>query len=151
MRSVIELREVSTLKSNQRDQSRTAWSLYLEKQTSVSLLQRHSQCDDLLTLIALLINESNYYVHVQLVSLLQRRDSNRSLQWVNRSSHSESATMTRSTVSLLQWRVRYWSRHRVSHSIVSLLERHSKWVCYKDRQRLIFWLSRSMNETSSTM
>ncbi len=36
-----------------------------------------------------------------------------------------------STVSLLQRRVRYWSRHRVSHSIVSLLEQHLKWVCYK--------------------
>ncbi len=30
---VIELREVSTPKSNQRGQSRTAWSLYLEEQT----------------------------------------------------------------------------------------------------------------------
>ncbi len=30
---VIELREASTPKSNQRGQSRTAWSLYLEKQT----------------------------------------------------------------------------------------------------------------------
>ena len=32
-RSVIELREVSISKSNQRDQSRTAWSLYLDEQT----------------------------------------------------------------------------------------------------------------------
>ncbi len=25
-----------------------------------------------------------------------------------------------------------WSHHQVNHSIVSLLERHSKWVCYND-------------------
>ena len=56
-----------------------------------------------------------------------------------------------STVSLLQRRVRYWPRHRASHSIVSLLERHPKWACYKGRQRLISWLSRSTNETSPTM
>jgi len=31
-----------------------------------------------------------------------------------------------STVSLLQRRVRYWSRHRVSHSIVSLLQWHGQ-------------------------
>ncbi len=37
-----------------------------------------------------------------------------------------------SEVSLLQKRVRYWSRCWVNHSIVSLLERHSKWVCYND-------------------
>jgi len=121
---------------------------------SVSLLQWHRQCNDL--------------------------SSHRSIyQWIDSSisSHatSESASMTSfvnamiykhialsisesiyleflcQLVSLLQRRVRYWSRHQVSHSIVSLLERHSKWVCYKDRQRLIFWLSRSTNETSSTM
>ena len=74
--SVIELREVSISKSNQRDQSRTAWSLYLEKQISVSLLQRHSQYNDLLTLIALLISESiRLLIHVQLVSLLQWHDN----------------------------------------------------------------------------
>ncbi len=64
---------------------------------------------------------------------------------------SESASMTRSIVSLLQKQITIDLIDRVSHSIVSLLERHSKWVCYKDRQWLISWLSRSMNETSSTM
>ena len=37
-----------------------------------------------------------------------------------------------SEVSLLQRRVWYWSCCRVNHSIVSLLERHLKWVCYND-------------------
>jgi len=111
-------------------------SLYLRSKShseSASMILL-CQCDDLSIHIALFISELNYYVHMQLVSLLQRRDSNRFFQWVNQFSHSESVTMTCSTVSLLQWRVWYWSHHRVSHLIVSLLERHSKWVCYKDRQ-----------------
>jgi len=105
-RSVIELREVSILKSNQRDQSRTAWSLYLEEQTSVSLLQRHSQCDDLLTLIVLPISESILLlVHVQLVSLLQWHLP--SMQWPTRS-HRPTYQWIWSNVhvqlvSLLQW------------------------------------------------
>ncbi len=37
-----------------------------------------------------------------------------------------------SEVSLLQRRVWYWFRCQVDHSIVSLLEQHSKWVCYND-------------------
>jgi len=45
----------------------------------VSLLQRHCQCNDLFTHIALFISESNYYVHMQLVSLLQWHFSSR--QW----------------------------------------------------------------------
>ncbi len=194
-RSVIELREVSTSKSNQRDQSRTAWSLYLEKQISVSLLQRHRQCDDLL--IALSISESiRLSVHMQLVSLLQwhlfsmqwSTRSHRSIyQWIDspissratsesasmtsilnamiyslsslyssvnliiRSrATSESATMTSSKlISLMSKSIS--ESASMTHSIVSLLERHSKWVCYKDRQWLISWLSRSTNETSSTM
>ncbi len=57
---------------------------------SVSLLQWHRQCDDLL--IALPISESvRLSVHVQLVSLLQWRAQSRSLWWASRS------------VSLLQW------------------------------------------------
>ncbi len=44
-----------------------------------------------------------------------------------------------SEVSLLQRHVQYWSRCWTHHLIVNLLERHLKWVCYKD-----------MNETSST-
>ncbi len=40
-----------------------------------------------------------------------------------------------STVSLLQRRVRYWSRHRVSHSIVSLLQWHGQ-------NRPLRWASR---------
>ncbi len=57
---------------------------------SVSLLQWHRQCNDLL--IALSISESiRLSVHVQLVSLLQWRAQSRSLWWASRS------------VSLLQW------------------------------------------------
>ena len=115
MRSVIELREVSISKSNQRDQSKTAWSLYLKKQISVSLLQQHSQCDDLFTLITLFISELILLlVHMQLVSLLQRHfsstwwfiSSHRStLQWIDLSisscATSESASMT--NLSSMQW------------------------------------------------
>ncbi len=194
-RSVIELREVSISKSNQRDQSRTAWSLYLEKQTSVSLLQRHRQCNDLL--IALSISESiRLSVHVQLVSLLQwhlfsmrwsTRSHRSTYQWIDSPissrATSESASMTSIlnamiySLSSLYPSVNLIIRSRatsepatmtspksissmsksisesasMTRSIVSLLERHSKWVCYKDRQQLISWLSRSTNETSSTM
>ncbi len=194
-RSVIELREVSISKSNQRDQSRTAWSLYLEKQISVSLLQRHRQCDDLL--IALPISEPvRLSVHVQLVSLLQwhlfsmrwpTRSHRSTYQWIDSPissratsepasmtsilnamiyslsslyppvnlvirSHatSEPATMT-SSKSISSMSKSISEPASMTHSIVSLLERHSKWVCYKGRQRLISWLSRSTNETSSTM
>jgi len=69
----------------------------------VSLLQRRCQCNDLSTHIALSISELIYLVFLcQLVSLLQRRDSNQSLQWVSWFSSSESALMTRLIVSLLQ-------------------------------------------------
>jgi len=57
---------------------------------SVSLLQWHRQCDDLL--IVLPISESvRLPVHMQLVSLLQWRAQSRPLRWASRS------------VSLLQW------------------------------------------------
>ncbi len=49
------------------------------------------QCDDLPTHIALPTSEPDYYVHVQLVSLLQWRVPNRPLQLASR------------LVSLLQW------------------------------------------------
>ncbi len=99
-------RSSSNLLNNQRDQSRTAWSLYLEKQISVSLLQRHSQCNDLLILIALLISELILLlVHMQLVSLLQWHLL--SMQWSTRS-HRFIYQWTWSNVhmqlvSLLQW------------------------------------------------
>jgi len=99
------------LLNNQRDQSRTAWSLYLEKQTSVSLLQRHSQCDGLLTLIALLISESILLlVHMQLVSLLQwhllsmqwSTRSHRSIyQWIGLSTRSRATSESASMTSIL--------------------------------------------------
>ncbi len=160
---------------------------------SVSLLQWHRQCNDLL--IALSISESiRLSVHMQLVSLLQWHLF--SMQWstrFHRSTHqwiwsyiymqlvsllqwwvqSRSLRWASRSVSLLQWHrqcndlsshrsIYQWidlSQVSVSTSecasmtrlIVSLLERHSKWVCYKDRQRLISWLSRSTKETSSTI
>ncbi len=93
MRSVIELREVSISKSNQRDQSRTAWSLYLDEQIStVSLLQWHSSSMQWFIYSHHSIHQWIWsYVHMQLVSLLQWRAQSRSLQWASRS------------VSLLQW------------------------------------------------
>ena len=152
-RSVIELREVFISKSNQRDQSRTAWRLYLNEQT---------------------FSES-----ASMTSSMQWSSHHSIYQWIDSSisSHatSESASMTSfvnamiykhialsisesiyleflcQLVSLLQRCIQYWSHHQVSHSIVSLLEQHFKWVCYKDKQQLISWLSQSTNETSSTM
>ena len=63
---------------------------------------------------------------------------------------SESATMT-SSKSISSMSKSISESASMTRLIVSLLERHSKWVCYKDKQRLISWLSRSTNETSSTM
>ncbi len=79
----------------------------LKSKISVSLLQRHSQCNDLLTLIALLISESILLlVHVQLVSLLQWHLL--SMQW-----------FTRSHCFIYQW---IWSN--VHMQLVSLLQWH---------------------------
>ena len=123
-RSVIKLREVSISKSNQRDQSKTAWSLYFEKQISVSLLQRHRQCNDLL--IALSISESiRLSVHMQLVSLLQWHLF--SMQWSTRSHRSIHQWIWSyihvQLVSLLQWRAQSRSLQWASRS-VSLLQWH---------------------------
>ncbi len=97
--------------NNQRDQSRTAWSLYLEKQTSVSLLQRHSQCNDLLIFIILLTSESILLlVHVQLVSLLQwhlfsmqwsTRSHRSTYQWIDLSTRSHATSESASMTSIL--------------------------------------------------
>ncbi len=193
--SVIGLREASTPKSNQRDQSRTAWSLYLEEQTPVSLLQRHRQCDDLL--IALPTSEPvRLPVHVQLVSLLQwhlssmrwpTRSHRPTYQWIGPPTSSRATSEPASMTSILNAMayplsspyppVNLIIRSRatsepatmaspksipsmsksisepasMARSIVSLLERHPKWACYKGRQRLTSWLSRSTNGTSPTM
>ncbi len=139
MKSVIELHEVSISKSNQKDQSRTAWSLYLKKQISVSLLQWHSQCNDLLILITLLINELILLlIHMQLVSLLQRHLSSTwcfislhrfILQWINlfidSYATSESASMinlssmqwsTYSHCSIYQWIFLHLNLYAISYS-----------------------------------
>ncbi len=134
MRSVIELREVSISKSNQRDQSRTAWSLYLEKQTlsesasmtsSMQWSSHHSiyqwidssissraTSESALKTFSMQwstrFHRSTHqwiwsYVHVQLVSLLQWRVQSRSLRWASRS------------VSLLQW------HHQCDNLLIALL------------------------------
>ena len=103
---------------------RTAWSLYLEKQTSVSLLQRHRQCNDLLIILS--ISESICLsVHVQLVSLLQWHLF--SMQWSTHSHHSTHqwiwSYIHMQLVSLLQWRAQSRSFQWASWS-VSLLQWH---------------------------
>jgi len=65
----------------------------------VSLLQRHSQCNDLLTLIILLISESiRLFIHVQLVSLLQWHDN-----VFDNKQIFELVSILKLSVSLLQW------------------------------------------------
>ncbi len=60
-----------------------------------------------------------------------------------------------STVSLLQRRVRYWSHHRVSHSIVSLLQWHDQNWSFWWASRLVsllqwsFFLSHSESATKN--
>ena len=139
----------------------------------MSLLQRHSQCNDLLILITLLISELILLlVHMQLVSLLQWHLL--SMQWSTRSHRSTYqwiwSNVYMQLVSLLQWHLfsMQWSTHShrfiyqwidssiSSHAtsesasmtrlIVSLLQRHERdklcymrvvetnrqWVCFKD-------------------
>ncbi len=169
-RSVIELREVSISKSNQRNQSRTAWSLYLNEQTfsesasmtsSMQWSSHHSiyqwidssissratsesaSMTSILNAmiykhIALFISESiRLSVHVQLVSLLQWRVQSRSLWWASRS------------VSLLQWHrqcndllialsISESIRLSVHVQLVSLLQ-------WRAQSRSLRWASRSMS------
>jgi len=107
-KSVIELREVSISRSK----------------LSVSLLQWHRQCNDLL--ITLFISESiRLSVHMQLVSLLQWHLF--LMQWSTRS-HRFTHQWTWSyihmqLVSLLQWRAQSRSLQWASWS-VSLLQWH---------------------------
>ncbi len=77
--------------------------------------------------IALSISESIYLKFLcQLVSLLQRRDLNQSLQWVSQFSSSESALMIRLIVSLLQ---RYeWNKLCYMH----VVKTNQQWVCFKN-------------------
>ncbi len=84
MKSVIELREVSILRSK----------------LSVSLLQWRRQCNDLLTFIILLISELIcQLVYMQLVSLLQWHDN-----IFNNKQIYKLVSTSKSSVSLLQWR-----------------------------------------------
>ncbi len=127
MRSVIELREVSILRSK----------------FSVSLLQWHRQCDDLL--IALPISKLiRLSVHMQLVSLLQwhlfsMRWSTRSQrfihQWIWSYIHMQ-------LVSLLQWRAQSWSLQWASWS-VSLLQWHCQCSDLSSHRSIYQWIDSS--------
>ncbi len=124
IRSVIKLHEVFTSKSNQRNQSKTAWNLYFKKQTLMSLLQQHHQCNDLL--IILFISELIHLsIHMQLVSLLQWHLF--SMQWSTRfhcSTHQWIWSYVHmQLMSLLQWWTQSQSLQWASQSM-SLLQWH---------------------------
>ncbi len=100
------------------------WSFYLRSKLSVSLLQWHYQCDDLL--ITLFINESICLsVHMQLVSLLQWHLF--SMQWstrFHRFTHQWIwSYIHMQLVSLLQWRAQSQSLQWATQ-LVSLLQWH---------------------------
>ena len=137
---------------------RTAWSLYLEEQTPVSLLQRHPQCDGLPTLIALPTSEPVLLpVHVQLVSLLQwhlpsmrwsTRPHRPTYQWTWSNVHVQLVSLLQWHLSSMRWPTRshrptyQWTGPPTSsratsepasmaRPIVSLLQRHERdKLCY---------------------
>ena len=118
------------------------WSIYSHRSTyqwidsSISSRATSESASMTSILNAMIYSLSSFYSSVNLI--------------IRSHATSESATMT-SSKSISSMSKSISESASMTRSIVSLLERHSKWVCYKDRQRLISWLSRSTNETSSTM
>ncbi len=114
---------------------RTAWSLYLEKQTLSESASMASSMRWPTRSHRPIYQWTWSYVHVQLVSLLQWRAQSRSLRWASRS------------VSLLQWHCQCndLSSHRSTHQwtwsyihvqLVSLLQWHlssMRWSIYSHR------------------
>ncbi len=124
----------------------------------MSLLQRHSQCDDLLTLIILLISESILLlVHMQLVSLLQwhllsmqwSTRSHRSIyQWINLSTRSRATSESASMTSILNAMIYSLSSFYSSMNLI-IHSRATSESATMTSSKLISSMSKSISESAS--
>ncbi len=103
----LELREVSISKSNQRDQSRTAWSLYLDEQTLSESASMTCILNAIIYSLSLLYSSVNLIIRSHATSESATITSSKLIFSMSKSI-SESASMTLS----MQW---FIYSHRSTH------------------------------------